>query len=339
MSAVDVIAVVGACAPERLRYARRLAAATRRELIPSSRLAGSPDPALEAAALASWSESPTGVVVEFPIEAPTTEIIGALVQDDARARLRAVVCVLDAAHLLDDLGRDDTVAYRRAPGGLPVDFLARAQLTVLQIEYASAVVMVNWGSLSTDTLSTVMALVNHLSPKARLRLQHSTVDIAEAVEPYSSSQERAGWVCVLNGEFDPHMTSPRVSALRYEQLRPFHPARLKHLLDERIEPGEFGRLVRSAGFSRLATRPHVVAQWEHVASMFSLSPLVGDDDDELASLGQELALIGLDLDHDGITAAFDAAALTDDELAAGPSAWRGFADPFPRWHMVADPTE
>ncbi|GGF43681.1 hypothetical protein GCM10010922_19030 [Microbacterium sorbitolivorans] len=122
-------------------------------------------------------------------------------------------------------------------------------------------------------------------------------------------------------------------------MRPLHPARLGVLLDERIEPGEFGTLIRSMGFCRLATRPHAVTEWNHVGGMISFDPLGRDDalgdDEEILAVGQELGLIGIDLDVRALTRALDDPALTDEELAAGPAEWAKFADPFPAWPRVA----
>lgn len=339
MDAVGVIAVVGACGPERLRYAKRLAAMTNRAFFPASRLAGSPDPAQEATALASWTDPAAGAVVELPDEVPAPELIGAFADQEERTRLVGLVCVVDAAHLLDDLRRDDYLPLRDADSGIAAPMIARALLTVMQIEYASTIVFVGWEALPPVELATIMALVGHLSPFARLRLHRRTIEHIGTTDPYTPGQSRPGWVSVLNGDFAPHMTDPRVSAFRYEQVRPLHPGRLMTLLD-RIEDGEFGVLVRSAGFCRLATRPHVTAQWEHAGQMFSLNPLAGDDrltdDEELLAVGQDLALIGLRLDPDRLTAALDDAALTDAELAAGPTAWAGFSDPFPAWQTADD---
>lgn len=340
MEQVDVIAVVGSCAPERRAYARRLAAASGRMLVPAQRLALSDDPAGDAAALARWAAQPAGALLELPGHTEMTEMIGALARPDGDTRLTAVVCVADAAHLREDLSRDSYAFHPPHPWQRAADVRHRASamLTVNQLEFASMIVLVNWDALSTIDLSMTMALVSHLSPHARLRLDHDRIEAPHAGTPYSVGQERPGWIALLNGDHDPHMTDARVSAFRYENVRPLHPGRLEHLLDERIEPGEFGTVVRSAGFCRFATRPHLVARWDHIGRMISFDPLGGDEDagEEMLAIGEDLAFIGVDLDRAALTAALDEAALSDAELAAGPAAWEGFADPFPAWPTTAD---
>lgn len=348
MQPVDVIAVVGACAPERAAYAQRLASATGRGILRAARLAIEDDPLTAAADLAPGMATRSGLVIELPAETSAHDLLGMLAATDASTRLMGLVCVADAAHLLRDLQRDDYVARparehppidadgsteHGAPGR--IEHTARAQLAVTQLEFASSIALVNWSTLSTPELATTMALVAHLSPRARLRLDRRDLDVRTLLFAHSPAHDGAGWVRLLNGVYDPHMTDRRVSALRWEQARPLHPERVQRLLDDRIEPGEFGTIVRSAGFCRFATRPGITALWDHVGRTISLSPLAQDGtlapDDEPLALGQDLAIIGLDLDHAGLRAAFDAAALTDEELLAGPETWAGFRDPFPVW--------
>ncbi len=337
MDPIDVIAVVGSCGPERRRAAERLAGETRSMLLPAARIAVSPDPIAEAGALVPWAYREGRAVVEFPARVSMTELIGTLCEAEESTRLIGITCVVDAAHVLDDLRRDDYFV-RYGPEG--ETGYARALVAVEQIEFASTVLLVNWAPLSTPDLSTVMALVSHLSPHARLRLDRGAEGGAERPgehpgEPvaYSVGQERPGWVGILNEDFDPHITDPRVAFFRYEQLRPMHPGRLSRLLDGDFSRGAFGTVLRSAGFCRLASRPRVTAKWEHVGQMFSMHPLIADDeyedDDEVLGFGQDIAGIGLDLDRPALVAALDEAALTDEEFAAGPAAWAGFADPFP----------
>lgn len=343
MKHVDVIAVVGACAPERARYADHVASATGRRLLPATRLVQSMDPIDEAVVVTCATDAYSRAVVEFPSTTSAVELIGALTDSMLPLELSDVVCVADAAHLLDDLAADDFVASASTDFDGDIEYTARALLTVTQIEYASLVVLVNWETMSTPDLSMIMALVSHLSPHARLRLFRGSEDAPAGASPYTAAQDRAGWISVLNGEFDPHMTDPRVSAFRYEQIRPFHPERLKNVLDERVEPGGFGSMVRSSGFCRLATRPRITAQWEHVGRTLAFHPISTDDsigvDDEAISVGQDLAIVGLDLDSAGLAAALDAASLTDAEFAAGPAVWTRFRDPFPAWPTVTERTE
>lgn len=327
----DVIAVIGACAHERAAYASHFAARTDRTLHTAARVGMSPDPVDEALALAPWSGD-RGAVVEFPTAAMPTAIIGAFAAPDAAARLTGLICVVDAMHLIDDLRREDYV-LQPSPAGLV--HRSRALVTAAQIEYATTVVLAGWEPLSTPELSTAMALLSALAPRARMRLHPVPATAPDAPVTLPRAQDRPGWIALLNDDHDPHMTDTRVRAVRYQAARPFHPARLRRLLDRDVEHDAFGMVLRSAGFCRLATRHGATAHWEHVGRMFSLSPASVDDelddDDELLTVGVDVAVIGLDLDVPALTRALDDACLSNAELAAGPSAWRAYADPFPAW--------
>ncbi|NHI16052.1 GTP-binding protein [Microbacterium excoecariae] len=332
MTPVDTIAIVGTCTPERARYAADLAREGGHELFGAARLGASPDPLDEAEALAPWAGA-AGAVIELPAAIPVTEVIGRLGRPESPARLAGVIAVVDAPHLQADIAREDYLVRRAADGDR--EFRARALATVTQIEYATTVVLAGWDALATDDLSTTLALVSALSPRARIRLHPAPIGAREIPAPGAPVHERPGWIALLNDEHDPHMTDPRVRAARFHNERPFHPERLERVLDEQVEPGAFGTLVRSAGFCRLATRPGVTAHWEHVGSLLSLPPVGRDadlaDDEELLAAGQDIALIGLDLDVAGLLRALAGACLTDAEFEAGPAAWRALADPFPAW--------
>lgn len=339
MEPVDVLAIVGTCAAERASLARSLAAATDRTLIAATSLSGHRDPVGEAVMLAAWADTERGALVESPSGVPVMDLIGALVDNEGGVVLRGVVCVVDAAHIVADLRRETYVRVPPAPwrGHPAPSFFAHAMLTVTQIEFASTIVVIGADRVTIAERALVFALLETLNPSAHLTQDPS--DVAQRTSMrYSPAHDGAGWVRVLNDEHT--AATGRVRTLHYLNERPFHPERLHRLLNDRIEPGAFGDVVRSAGFCRLATRSHIVAQWDHVGRMIAFDPAARDDalddDTELLALGQDLAFIGIDLDARGLAAALDDATLTDDEVERGPHHWRAFTDPFPAWSYAED---
>ncbi|MDZ5078841.1 GTP-binding protein [Nesterenkonia sp. HG001] len=332
---VDVVAVVGACGPERQEHAERLATSEGRVLLPARRLRTEPEVLDQAVSLLGRMRATSGLVVEHPLETPAMEIIGMLADPSMPTRLSAVICVVDATHLVTDLEAEDFVPLLDG-----THHAARAELMVQQIEYASEIVLVNTAGLSARRIHTLEALLSALSPQASVSCAETRAAEPRPVheEEYSQEQTRAGWVSLLNADFDPSIRSEDVTVVHYEQLRPFHPGRLHAVLETYLFERGAGQVVRSAGFCRLATRPHVTAQWDHVGAGFALEPLSFDHqmrtEDEVLAFGQELAIFGLGLDADRLTAALDEAALDDDELAAGPMLWATFPDPFPDWRTA-----
>ena len=85
----------------------------------------------------------------------------------------------------------------------------------------------------------------------------------------------------------------------------------------------------------MATRPHITGQWDQVGRFFTLSPLALDDrlsaDGEVLAFGQDVAFIGIGIDEPLLRRVLDNAALSDEELAAGPMVWADFPDQFPDW--------
>jgi G3E family GTPase len=262
-----------------------------------------------------------------------TEIIGALASEAGEsgvARLAQLVAVVDVAHFFDDLEAPFWDAEDE--GRATIGATTRAERLVQDIEFASTAVLVNWQSLSTSELSTIMALVNHLGPHARLRLDQPAANLELDLGSIRREQDRAGWMGLINGEFTPYMTDPRVSGFVYEHVRPFHAGRLAAALDGDIGHRRYGRLVRSAGFCSLASRPGRLAQWSQAGAVVGFAPLpVPAPASPPLAIGQELALMGLDLDRPGLTDALDACVLTDEELAEGPLAWMAYEDSLPEW--------
>lgn len=325
MSPLPLI-VAGLCTPERRRYAAGLARATGRGLL---ELAGGAGPVAGATPvrIARDRTELDHVVIDADVDVDVQHL-----DVVTRRPAAALVCVVDARHLLDDLRDGAPLDEHAAAGDDRGDVGARARRAAHLLESADLVAFVQWEDVDTPRLSLLMALVSHLAPTARVRLSRGPAEDARALladRPAPDERaERAGWVRLLNDEHDPHLTDRRIDSLRYERLRPFHPERLVRALDE-IDAGGHGRMLRSAGFCRIATRPGILARWEHVGSAIWIDPL--DAGLESAATGQDLVITGLDLRAGDLVATLDRALLTDEELEAGAEQWRGYPDPLPAW--------
>ena len=364
MPDIEAVVITGVCVPERHAYARAHAQALRAQLYSFPEVDHSPlnlGRACEAAIHTSQLCGATAVL-ELPTLASLPRALRSLALPRSSVHVRDVICVVDAAHILDDLAADDFVPMQQHQGEEPLDVVARAALTIEQIEHASVIDCLNWDGRMNAELSLLTDLLAQLAPSAVVRL-HSAQELpseapahgacwgeapwdghlsesAGAHGGYEPSFYQAGWASVLNDEQHPAPADSRVSALRYQNIRPFHPERLQRALDEHIEPGRHGQVIRSVGFCRLATRTRITMQWDHVGHTISFHVAQVDEElgwgDELLSIGQDLAFIGIDLDHAALRASLDEAVLTNAELAAGPAAWQRFEDPFPQFDPAAE---
>lgn len=337
---VDVIAVTGACAQERSSCAREVAQARGFVLVPAEQTGQGFEAVDRAVNLVRSASGVRGLVLEYPFAVPVMEIVGSLIAQAAGTRLVDLICVLDAADMLTDLASEEFVRLPMTDDAHDSGVIAsRAELLLAQIEFASTIAVVNARALQPEALEQVTSLVSQLAPcAAQSLIAHPCELHGRSGATYSQKPPNAGWVSVLNEEH-PHRGSCGVSAVRYEQYRPFHPGRLLHALNTCLFQGHCGHILRSAGFARLATRPHITAQWDQVGAIFMLSPVALDDSlgvgDELLAFGQDLAFIGTGIDEIRLRRVLDDAALSDAELAAGPMVWADFPDEFPAWSSAS----
>lgn len=330
------IVVVGLCSSERRRYAAALATAIGRAVVrvsdPTSGAASGSAPQPTPVRIARTRNEIDSVVLDVDADVDALHLEPCL-----RRPAPDVICVVDAPHLLDDLRDRSRLVSGAGPGDDRGDVGARARRGASQIETASHVCIVNWERLETARLSVLMSLLAHLAPTARVRLSRGAAEDLDALRGGGRASagdaadeilERAGWVRALNDEHDPYLTDRRVTTERYERLRPFHPARLVAALDA-LDAGRAGRVVRSAGFCRIASRARTLARWDQVGPAIWIDPL--DADMESSLTAQDLAFTGVDLMPGAVARLLDEALVTDAELAAGPQAWATWADPLPVW--------
>jgi G3E family GTPase len=196
------------------------------------------------------------------------------------------------------------------------------------------------------------AVLDRLAPGApRTRLAGVDPDALLAAIP---SHARLGRIDDAHGPLlrgqPPLEPECGVSVVLFSDRRPFHPERLHTALDVLLDG-----VVQTRARVWVASQPDVVLwlesagggmrvgqagpwlaalapqQWERVdperRAMASLrwDPYYGDRH-------QEFVVVAHKADPTEITAALHEALLTDEELAEGEPAWRGYADPFGQWH-------
>lgn len=315
---IEAIAVVGLCTAERRRYAMGLARDRGYVFVPAEQTVQGIDAIDRLVDLVGMTSGVHGFVLEYGEGSDCAEIIGGLSAPETRAVLTDLVCVLDLACLHRDL-----------------DSETRAGALVAQIEFASTLVLLAPEPVDPNEIEEAVGLIAHLAPEADRSLLREGAVHEPVCWRFGQRPPAAGWTAVLNSEFQPPARPGGVRACRFEQARPFHPQRLQAVLGAALGERCWGRIVRSAGFAKLASRPYVTAHWDQAGTLLTLSPLSVDPlpggGAELLALGQDLAFIGFDLDEAGLCNALDRAVLTDAELLAGPMAWLEYRDEFPAW--------
>lgn len=274
-----------------------------------------------------------GLVVTLPPGADS-RAVGMMLANAARSEtgddriLRHVVSVLRA----DDVARllwsdvDDA-------------FVAADRVASL-VEYATVIALDRVGPVPVDRRRALLALLHRLAPQAVV-VAVSSIRSAADLPASNGGAARvlaagAGWMRALSGSAG---RDPRdgLVALRYREPLPFHPARLATVIEHDLAAGANGRVLRSRGFFRLASRPDHVGAWSSLGAMLALDPTANPSWDEDAPIGQSLWFVGEGLDVHAIERALDGALLTAPELLAGPELWRSWADPFPVWPAL-DPS-
>lgn len=264
--------------------------------------------------------------------------VGMLLANAARSEtgddrvLRHVVGVLradDVAHLLwSDV--DDA-------------FVAADRVASL-VEYATVIALDRLAPLPLRRRRALVALLHRLAPQAVI-VALPALRTARDLPASNGGAARvlasgAGWMRALSSGADAGRDArDDLVAMRYREPLPFHPGRLATVIERDLAAGSSGRVLRSKGFFRLASRPDHVGSWSSFGAMLALDPTANPSWDADAPIGQALWFVGERLDVHAIERALDGALLTPSELLAGPDLWRGWADPFPVWPAVDPASE
>ncbi|OFA06747.1 GTP-binding protein [Duganella sp. HH101] len=274
------------------------------------------------------------------------------------ARIDTMVTVVDALNLLNDYHSTDFLAQRGETAGEGDDRTLAALLSE-QIEFADVIVVSKTDLVTLEQLGEVRAVIKALNPTAAITYaEQGRVALDKILGTGKFNLERAsqmaGWARELAGIHTPETDEYGIDSFVLRDRRPMHPQRFDQFLDQAF-PG----LIRAKGYVWLASRPEWAVAYSRAGKIASVEP-VGQwwaasgkenwppegDPDRLAIEAvwaepygdrlNELVFIGRHMEAAAIEAAFDACVLTEDELAAGATAWRSYDDPFPDWNREDD---
>lgn len=270
------------------------------------------------------------------------------------APLDTMVTVVDAGSLVNDFSSTDLLADRGESLGAQ-DQRALVDLITEQLEFANVIILNKIDRLDAEGRRTANALVRALNPTARIveaNWGHVPLDsiLDTGLFDFEQAQRAPGWARELRGEHTPETDAYGIKSFVYRARRPFHSARFMKLLNS-----EWPGVVRSKGFFWLATRHDWVGELSSAGGMLQHKPIgfwwaaappeeraraplqIRDWDPEFGDRGQEIVIIGMEMDEARLRRRLDACLLTDTEMAKGPARWRHLPDPFPAWR-VEQPT-
>jgi G3E family GTPase len=272
------------------------------------------------------------------------------------ARLDTMVTVVDAIHLLKDYSSHDFLADRGESLG-EGDDRRLVHLLTEQIEFADVVILNKVSDAGPIRAEAARKIIRALNPDARLvevdqgRVQGKAI-FDTGLFDFDRAHEHPLWAKELYG-FASHVPETEefgITSFVYRERRPFDPARVHAVLN-----GDLPGVIRAKGHFWLATRPDWAAEFSLAGALSSVKPLglwwaalpqgrwpkPGQGLEEIQAKWaghwgdrrQELVFIGSDMDRVALTAALDAALVTDTTF--DPDLWSGLSDPFPVWRQNA----
>ncbi|CAN7220400.1 GTP-binding protein [Pseudoduganella sp. LjRoot289] len=269
------------------------------------------------------------------------------------ARIDTMVTVVDARSFLADYRGTDMLSNRGKTAG-EGDERTLPSLLAEQVEFADVIVINKTDLVSATELAELRAVLTALNPTAELaHAERGRLPLKRILGTGKFDLERAssmaGWARELAGEHTPETEEFGITNFVLRARRPLHPERFDAYLGR-----DFPGLLRAKGYIWFATRPDWAVAYSLAGRIASVEPVgqwwaAGDKErwppqgdpqrDEIEAAWQEpygdrqneVVFIGRMLDKDGIERAFNAALLTDAELASGMVSWRKLDDPFPEW--------
>ncbi|MCQ8106046.1 zinc metallochaperone GTPase ZigA [Methylomonas sp. SURF-2] len=295
----------------------------------------------------------TGIAEPLPIAETFTfrDETGASLADIAR--LDTMVTVVDAVNFMRNY--QEALSLKEAGEALGEDDERNvADLLVDQIEFANVLLISKIDLIASDEIANLKAILHSLNPDAEIvTMVMGQIDLGKVLDTglfdFEKAEQAPGWLKELRGEHTPETEEYGISSFVYSARRPFHPERFYRHLHE--DEWENGTLLRSKGFFWLASRPDHAGSWSQAGGIMRhglagrwwasvpedqwpeeyLEDIREQWQEPYGDCRQELVFIGQNLDAEQVCRELDACLLNHAELAAGPTAWSQYLDPFPLW--------
>lgn len=274
------------------------------------------------------------------------------------ARLDTLVTVVDGLNFLADYQGADSLAERGEILGED-DERSLSDLLVEQVEFADVILVSKIDLIGSAERDELLAVLRRLNPDADiLSMVMGQVPLGRILDTgrfdFQRAERAPGWLKELRGEHVPETEAYGIASRVYRARRPFHPQRFHDFL---ALPWRNGRLLRSKGFFWLASRYREAGSWSQAGGLMrhglagrwwrfvpreawpqdttELQAVLRQWDAESGDCRQELVFIGQHLDFDRLFAELDHCLLNDEEMVAGPGAWKTLPDPFEAWEASA----
>ncbi len=294
---------------------------------------------------------PMPVAETFTFEDETGHSLGDIATIDTMAT------VVDAPNFLRDYSTTERLTDRGQAVG-DEDQRTIVDLLSDQIEFSDVILANKVDLVSSEERDKVHGMIRALNPQAVVYdTVKSQVPLRAVLDTKLYDPERAssreGWLDSLV-EHTPETEEYGITNFIYDRRIPFHPQRFYDCL-KREWPG----VIRSKGVFWLATRLKTAGFWSQAGAIahhecaghfWAAVPREHWPEDQShiervwkpanGDCRQEIALIGRNMDKEGLIAMLDHCLLTEAELSTNEKSWHQiFSDPFPEWEAECQLTE
>ncbi|OJU65168.1 MAG: hypothetical protein BGO01_06735 [Armatimonadetes bacterium 55-13] len=291
----------------------------------------------------------SGISEPAPVAMTFTFVDERGVHLESVSRLDTMVTVVDGLNFWKDYRE----AKELSEQGLAVgeeDERTISDLLIEQIEFANVILVSKTDLIAKEQTERLVATLKKLNPGAEIiPMAKGEVPLDRILDTgrfdLAAAQRSPLWVRELMNEHIPESEEFGIGSFVYRARKPFHPHRFWQVIQE-----EWQGVIRSKGFFWLASSMNWIGGWSQAggACQYELAgtwwatcperdwPESSGVRDKIRShfqepygdRRQEIVLIGIDMDINGLRSKLDGALLTDEEFEESPSGWKGYQDPF-----------